>query len=510
METAAKIVEKFILNHRSLVAILLFTFVVRLPTLFEPLWYRDEAIYLTIGQRLLRGATMYADIFDHKTPGIYYLTAAALKIFGESVWSIKFLLLIWVLVTIVVFYFLGKRLFNKRVAVISTVFFSLLTSLPFIEGNLFNSEILMILPVSIAILLGLNKRYFLAGAFFSFAILLKVPAIFDFAAYFFFVGLAVKKDRVVETIRNLAALTFGLAVPIAISVVYFFAKNALPAYYQSAVLYNISYTGVGNQLIFANDLLFVKAIPIILLIGYFSIKVYERLRNSRPNKPNTREFIIIWLIFAFYGAVFGGRTYEHYLIQAIPAVSLVLAASFTERDFVKIGSFFLATIVFLSLAIGFRPWFNFSYYTNFSRFAAGQMPFDQYAASFDVETPKDYAVAAFLTGCEVFDQKGACLQTRTMPTDKLYLYSDHTAIYFLSGLAPASRYITFFHLIDSPEAKKPTYEQIKNASPKYIIADTRLSGSYESLEKLLSSRYNLFAFYDDLAIYKTRVPVTRN
>ena len=37
-----------ILRYKALSAILVVTFLFRLPSFFEPLWYGDEAIYLTI------------------------------------------------------------------------------------------------------------------------------------------------------------------------------------------------------------------------------------------------------------------------------------------------------------------------------------------------------------------------------------------------------------------------------------------------------------------------------
>ena len=55
---------RLILNNKILAVTLAVTFFVRLPSLFEPLWYGDEAIYLTIGQKLVRGGLMYVDILS--------------------------------------------------------------------------------------------------------------------------------------------------------------------------------------------------------------------------------------------------------------------------------------------------------------------------------------------------------------------------------------------------------------------------------------------------------------
>jgi 4-amino-4-deoxy-L-arabinose transferase-like glycosyltransferase len=182
-------IESLVLNNRWLVILLLVTFLIRLPSLFEPLWYGDEAIYLTIGQKILRGGLLYVDIFDHKTPGIYYLAAASIQAFGASIWGFRVLLMFWVLLTLVVFFVLSKRLFDKKTALMATIFLAAFTATPLLEGNITNSEILMILPTALGIIFGLKNRYFLSGIFFSAAVLLKFPAVFDFAAFFIFVAL---------------------------------------------------------------------------------------------------------------------------------------------------------------------------------------------------------------------------------------------------------------------------------------------------------------------------------
>lgn len=493
-----------ILGYKALSAILVVTFLLRIPSFFEPLWYGDEAIYLTIGQKILRGGIMYADIFDHKTPGIYYLTASAIGILGQSVWSIKFLLMILVLFTLIAFYFLGKKLFDEKISAVATAILAFFISTTIIEGNIFNSEILMILPISIGIILGLRKNYFWAGVFFSLAFLLKVPAVFDFGAFFLFIILAINKKTIFEVSKNLLRLASGFSVPILLTALYFFSVGALDNYFQSAILFNISYTGFGNKFIINNGLLLIKAIPLLLIVFYSGYRVYSRARSNKINSCVIYEFLIMWLILSFYGAAFGGRDYEHYLIQVVPSFSLVAAVTIFKPQFRKIGAAILISILLLIYLLNFRPWFRTSYYTNVFRFAANSVSFDQYADSFDRNSSNNYAIASFLTGCEKYDSDKKCIQTRTEPGDKIYVYGNHSAIYFLSGLEPASTYITLFHVENNKTAQKSTYEEIVETKPKYIITSHPLPNSFPALEKLLSSGYNLFAFYETSAIYQIK------
>jgi 4-amino-4-deoxy-L-arabinose transferase-like glycosyltransferase len=496
--------EHIIIKYKALTAILAGTFLLRLPSLFEPLWYGDEAIYLTVGQRILRGDMLYIDIFDHKTPGIYYLAATALRTFGESVWSIKFLLMIWVLITLVVFFFVGKKLFNEKIPVVATGILAFLTSTTLIEGNIFNSEILMLLPILLGVLLGLNRKYFLAGVLFSLAVLLKVPAIFDFAAFFLFIILAIDKKSIQTTAKNLLYLVVGFFIPILLTVVYFASVGGLQDYFQSAVIYNVSYTGYGNKFIINNGLLIVKSTPIIAITVYTLYRAFVQSKGVRVGKLITYEFLLIWLILSFFGASFGGRAYEHYLIQVAPSFSLITAISLFNKEFTKIGVASLVLVLMLAYILNFRPWFDPSYYTNSFRFAANNISSDQYVSEFDPKAARNYAVASFITGCRDTDLRKKCDERKSAGNEKLYVYADHPAIYFLSGKDPAARYITFFHIANRTSEKEQTLEQIKNSNPKFIVTEVPTPGSFKSLEKLLSSRYNLLAFYENMAIYEFR------
>jgi hypothetical protein len=493
---------KFLWPHRFLIGIFFLTFLLRLPSLFEPLWYGDEAIYLTAGQKILHGGLMYVDIFDHKTPGIYYLTAGALGVFGQSVWAIKFLLTIWVLVTLVVFYLLGRKLFNKKVALTAVIIFSLLTSLPIIEGNIFNSEILMLLPIAAGVLLGMGRKYFLAGVFFSLALLLKVPAIFDFAAFFVFASLTVSRDSVAQTVKSLSILAGGFLTPIFLTIAYFGLRGALASFFDSTFLYNVSYTGYGNKIIFENDLLILKALPILLILIYSLFRIKSALKSKKGAPFTLKGFLAVWLVFSFYGAVFGGRAYEHYLIQALPAFSLIVAVSFFDEQFRKIGIFLVAVVVAGSFLLNFRPWFSFGYYTNVFNFVTNKVSFDKYVSNFDPVAQKNYALSSFLTGCEKYRASEKCLETRTSSTDTLYIFADRPSIYFLSRLDPASKYITFFHIAGNQKAQEEVAEEVKASIPKYILVKNPFPGSFLTLVDILSARYNLFASYEDMAIYK--------
>lgn len=502
--------------------VLFITFLVRLPSLFEPLWVDDEAIYLTAGQKIIHGGLMYVNVFDHKTPLIYYLAALTIKVLGSSIWSWRFLLMVWTLASLTTFYFLAKRLLSQKAALWAVILLAALTSTPLIEGNTGNSEMFILLPTFLAILAGLNKKYFLSGILFSLAFLFKVPAVFDFAAFFIFTALA--SGKIKPTINSLIQLASGFLIPVFLTTIYFAAEGAFGAYLYAVFWFNIDYVHYNNQFIIENGLLIIKALPILATVAYFIYKFSPNAKRKKKALFSIFDFLVLWLVFSFYGAIFAGRPYEHYLIQIVPSFSLIAAFIIAQKRFVLAGSSLLLAVVFLIFIFGFRPGISPSYYPNFFRYISGGISFDSYADSFKADTGRNYALAAFLTGCQKFDQNNTCEKPRTRPGDKLFVFLDAPAIYFLSGLDPASRYINFYHILWNNKIQEQAVEELLKTPPEYILVEKNQSSSFPTLEKLLSSRYNLldyispivsqprynfFASYEDTEIYQLVPPTTR-
>ena len=76
-----------------------------LPNLRFPIG-RDQATYSVIGQGLLRGQLLYRDLWDDKPPGIFYIYALIVRIFGPVMWSVGVVDILWLLaISLCIFYF---------------------------------------------------------------------------------------------------------------------------------------------------------------------------------------------------------------------------------------------------------------------------------------------------------------------------------------------------------------------------------------------------------------------
>jgi len=92
-----------------------------LPNLRYPLG-RDQATYCVIGQGLLRGQLLYRDLWDIKPPGILYIYAVIVKVFGPVMWSIGIADILWLLVISICIFCFAKRYLGAPAAAIAMVF----------------------------------------------------------------------------------------------------------------------------------------------------------------------------------------------------------------------------------------------------------------------------------------------------------------------------------------------------------------------------------------------------
>jgi len=92
-----------------------------LPALRFPIG-RDEATYCMIGQGLLRGQLLYRDLWDNKPPGIFYIYAVIVKIFGPVMWSLGVVDIFWAIALSLCIFFFAKRYLGAPAAAIAVAF----------------------------------------------------------------------------------------------------------------------------------------------------------------------------------------------------------------------------------------------------------------------------------------------------------------------------------------------------------------------------------------------------
>jgi hypothetical protein len=440
----------------TLLACLTLFLFLRIPSLVEPYWYGDEGIYAVIGHSLREGAVLYRDIWDNKPPILYLLYASV----EGNLFGIKLLSLVFGLASVSVFYYLAQKLFKKRVSIIvGTALFALLLGLPLLEGNIANAENFMLLPLLCAaasIFLSNTLRvYFLGGLFLSIALMTKVVAVFDIAAFLFVIFLQ-NRDRAksffiaflssIKSKKNQTILIGVISLPVVFIVLYT-AINALPYFLSSVFTKNVDYVGQNNHFLFPLGWV---ALKIFLLISALALIYKYRKKFTFPE-----QMIFTWMIFAVFSMFFSERPYTHYVLMGIIPFSLLISCLFERLRIIAL----IAVIGISFLVYSYFPIYkkNILYYTNYGDYIIGKKSFNEYVGFFDKYAVRDYMLADSVLSL-------------TASEGSVYFWSDSAQLYMLTQSTPLTQYIVAYHSLMYEDALQKTITQLHEKSPKYIVS----------------------------------------
>ena len=500
--------------------LLLVTVVLRIPNFFEPYWYGDEAIYLTVGTGIRQGLRLYTEIVDHKTPLIYYFAAV------PSQFWFRVLNLFWMMAATVLFFWVAKKLFKKaKLAFASSLIFVLLTTLPWLEGNIPNGELFVLgfvmaglwlltktqlwqqffrhqLDKALAATKKESKLLVGAGALFGLGVLTKVPALLDFGAvlligWFAMTQLALGqkttwKKRLKLGRQFLAKtgwLTLGLFIPIGLSVIYFVSQGSGQDYLQFGLLYNIYYSG-NWQLELHNPLLqFLFTLPgkTLALAGVITLLSFARKYTARF------QLIAGWFMLALFATLLSNRPYPHYFIQVVPAFSLLLAELwliFQHRTAQKkamlmtAAGLLIAVMAVLPL-LKVRPYPAGEYYGKFYQLMTKQITTAEYDHSFNPLVKNNYEAAEMIRGLD---------------GERMFIWGTNPMLYALTQATPTSRFTVAFHIKDLQDQAN-TLQQIIAEEPTIIVVMNDEPDELPGLQAYLDARYYPNRQFDTMTVY---------
>lgn len=506
----------------SLAVILLAITILRIPTFFEPYWYGDEGIYLVIGTALNRGARLYAEIVDHKTPLIYYFAQV------QSQLSFRFLLYIWMIISTTAFFYISTHFTNSlKTVILASSIFAIFTTLPWFEGNIANGELFVMGFVLVAIWIftrtqyfqifknattlrrySLNKKesllLFATGVELGLGILTKVPALFDAVAVLgvaYFIMLRYLNKHFLQALRTViqptAVLLVGVLTPLMLSILYYYLIGSGTDYLEFGLLYNFKYAGTW-LLDFSNPLLrFLFTLPgkvTFLVVATVLISLGTKLL-----KP-THQFALFWFSLALVASLLSNRPYPHYFLQVIPPLALVLALGAAQAwnalkhkntrvaAVVTAATAFLCLVMFVGtlkiLHVGLYP--TVSYYQKFISYSTGSLSQEEYYQSFNYLMKENYQVSQLL---------------RSEAPDKIFIWGTNPMLYALSGTRPVGKFTVAFHIEDL-DVYQETMAALLEEKPLYIIVMKNQQTPLPGLNSLLNNSYIPVKSTDHMIIWR--------
>lgn len=518
MPTFRKFFKKLDICSPWLAVILLIIVVLRIPNFFEPYWYGDEGIYLTIGNALGNGAKLYAEIVDHKTPLIYYLANVGSQL------NFRILLVFWMLAATTAFHSFACSLFKtQRSTIIATLIFALLTTLPALEGNIPNGELFVIGFVMVGLWVLSKTSYFqnlldqdsekkhkytpylllVSGGLFGLGILVKVPGLLDLGValcigWFTLIqkfSWKTRKDffkkQLPRVSLHMLLIMLGVAIPILFSVLYYTLRGTGEAYLNFGLLYNLHYSGTW-KLSFENPVLeFLFSLPgkvAVMGLGVIILSLASRVLTPQV------QLIVTWILVTLFASLLSNRPYPHYFLQIVPPVSLLVGLLFDKYKsptlfkhlFVAAITFSLIIGVFVQL--GVRRYPTASYYQRAYKLVTGGISQEEYRNSFNHLIADNYRVAPVIAASK---------------NPYMFIWGTNPTLYALTNKQPTGRFTVSFHVTDL-NAYDETYWDFVSKEPEFVVVMNDERTPLPGLAGYLQDNYIPNFSYDNFVLWRKR------
>lgn len=482
---------QFIKKHRFIIILAALFLILRLPSLFEPYWYGDEGVYLTLGQAIRKGLVLYNQIHDNKPPTLYYLAA-----FAQTVFGFRLLLALWMIPTIYFFHRLSQKFLSSSLARLATFLFLIITSIPLLEGNIANSEIFMLLPTIIGILLVFQSISFssiiCSGLLLGFAFTLKVPVAVEFAFLFFWIFLIscrfdLRSVKWKSLIIKLSVFSFAFALPILLYAFYFYFRGAFNNFLFAAILQNFGYlsswaTGTQSASVASGGLLGRG-----VLLAVFWLLIY--FLAAKKIISHSITFISFWFSATLFAALLSARPYPHYLIQVLPPLVIIISLIFEKhlkyiRYSLIVFPLFLAFVFF---HYHFYTYPVFSYYRNFYSHL-NSLNSLEYRNFFGSEVNNTYAISAYI-------------KANTSSSESIFVWGDNPFIYVLSDRLPVGRFTVAYHIVDFNQYQTVA-DKLRVQFPNFIVYYPQPSRPYPQLDDFISRYYFPIKSFGSTVVYR--------
>ncbi len=392
----------------------------RLPLEQAPIRDVDESVSALIAASWLEGGVPYRDAIDQRGPVTYLFYALIFAVAGvHNLWAVHWGLLLLILFVAWLLFGFSRELSSDSTGPDAggatgaslgylAAFLFVVASFTYRRSQMlaFHTEWPMILCHCLAMLFlwrALNRdesaaldaqrrgrwELVLAGAFYAGGFLSKQPGIFDAVAGGLFVLLWQWRRRQLvslATVRYAGFLATGFFAVLLATISYFWLAGGLADFHLYYWSYNVDhYAKVvewGDRLRgldpFSHRRHYLTANPLL-----FAACVWQTARAIsgfvRRREIDARLLIVLWFLFAYFGASYSGRNFGHYFIQILPAACLLTAWTLHDAwhalkpstqtlgrfpDFAHVGrvGFSLGVVACLALPLqrfgGDIAWFN--------------------------------------------------------------------------------------------------------------------------------------------------------
>ncbi|GEM_PF-2936700 len=428
-------------NRKSVLIIILLTFLTRVQLLWEPYIHSDES-FLALSAKIWRqGGIPFIDWIETKPLGVYvfYSLGAWFHTNHTDIHMplVHFISILWTLLTAWVVARIASHLSPQgtppKAGFIAALFFVLFSSFwdPTIVAV--SIEVVLLLPLCLSILLLYPSsgrlrftQTFFSGLCVSAAVLCKYQAGILIPIFFVYFWIVLPKIIPGWDFRKalLHSLVFVLGcLPLSILMIgYLKFKGALDGFIFWNFYGNYFYIRDGTAAIDLKRKIITQIVrhlfSTLLLWGLAIDRLIHFLREKAKTLPETSAYeslIWIWFFLSFIPVSIGKRFEDHYFLFLIPPLCVLSAASLTRWSIQRRRKWGWAVLLAVILpTIGFTGTRYFIHSLN---------------QKFDGEDMNSYRPYA------------AYLKERTKSDDRIFVWGCGPAVYLFADRRPASRFL---------------------------------------------------------------------
>lgn len=299
----------------------------------------DSGIFLYIGQQILNGSTLYADLWDNKGPVLYYINALALLIGNGTVWGLYFTEFLSLFIAVLLGYLVIEKELGRIPAIFASIIWPLALFYLYDKGGNFTEEYSLSLGFAAVYLYlrSVNSQssliyIFLIGVTFSITLMLRpnnTGIEVSIALLIFISGILSRNFYLL--VKQILAYGLGAVLVLAAVLFYFHQMKALGDFYDSFVRYNSIYSVTTmsdriSSLLFGLRLLSPSGLPIVAIAAWIA-GVFTLLNT--PDGSGRRSVLIplavIGLPVELIFSSASGLTFSHYYICWLPIFAVLIS-----------------------------------------------------------------------------------------------------------------------------------------------------------------------------------------
>jgi len=446
-----------------------FVIIVRVRLLDVPL-ERDEGEYAYMGQLILDGIPPYSQAYNMKLPGIYFLYALVMFVFGQTGTGIHLGLLFLNVASIVLMYFIGRSLVNEWVGASASAAFAMLSLSNRVQSLWANAEH-FVLPFALAGFLALlyyKKKerlslLILSGALFGIATLVKQHGGFlGISGFVFLIAIISKRAErnARSAVRDLVWFVVAGILPLVLCMFYVYTSGVFDRFWFWAFTYARAYLTqiqpAGATFSFLSNFypLFKATSPIWILAGLGCAAVLL----SGPLK--THRWFCLSLLVGGFAAISPGYFFRpHYFVLILPSVALLfgLGVEFLRQTFQRLeGKVLRLAIPFVTALI------------------AVISPIASHADVF-FQSSTFFVTRATYGGHPLSEARtiSQFLEAWSSPEDRIGIVGSEPEMFFYSKRRSATGYLYHYSVIEpQPYARQMMKEmtgEIESAAPRFLL-----------------------------------------